>query len=66
MKSNNNNDNNTDILVGRLSELTNDIEKKDNNKIIGTIKNIGREIYDIAKRIGCNILATIIKDNVGI
>ena len=55
-----------DILVGDIAELNKAMKDKDENRIVAFMKRAGKEIYDIAKKVGCTLLAAYIKPFVGL
>lgn len=66
IKENTNNNDDDDILVGELTQMSKAIGNKDNTKIVYILKNFGKQIYDIAKKVGCTILAKYIANNIGL
>ena len=61
-----NNDDEQDILIGELAKLNKALEQRDQNKISDFLKNAGKQVLDIAKRIGCPIIVAFIKNQLGL
>jgi len=55
-----------DILIGELSKLNQALEQKDENKVITVVKSCGKQLFDIAKRIGCSLIATFLAGELGL
>ena len=55
-----------DMLIGDLTHLNNALEKKDDKKIVSIIKTCGSQLFDVAKRIGCSLMASLISGQLGL
>lgn len=54
-----------DIMVGELVQIKNAVQKKDENKFLGLLRQSGKQFYDIAKSLGCAVLAKYISNQLG-
>jgi len=54
-----------DIMVGELVQIKNAVQKKDENKFLGLLKQSGKQFYDIAKSLGCAVLSKYISSQLG-
>ena len=55
-----------DILIGKLAEAKLAANKNDYSGAVEIIKRIGKELYIIARTIGCSLIASLIKSQTGI
>lgn len=55
-----------DILIGEVVKALKMIKENKKQDVIAHIKNIGTKLYDIAKSIGCSVVAKIIAAEAGI
>lgn len=55
-----------DILIGKLAEAKREANKNDYSGAVEIIKKIGKELYIIARTIGCSLIASLIKNQTGI
>lgn len=53
-------------LIGKTSNLQEAAKNKDHNKFVAALKAGGQELLDIAKRVGCSLLATYLAGQLGI
>lgn len=60
LKNNTDNDEENDILIGEVSKALKALKEKRKQKAIETIKKIGKQLYEIAKSIGCSVVATLL------
>lgn len=54
-----------DIMVGELVQIKNAVQKKDENKFLGLLRQSGKQFYEIAKSLGCAVLAKYISNQLG-
>lgn len=59
-------DDSNDILIGELTKVSHAAEEKNHDKMLKILKNCAKEVYDIAKKIGCSMLAKYILTMIGI
>lgn len=59
------NDDRIDIMVGELAQIKNALQEHDENKFFNLLKKSGKEFYDIAKSIGCSVVAKYISSQLG-
>ena len=52
-----------DITLGKLTKLKEVVKEKGGNKIYRILKLISSEVYDVAKQIGCLVIASNIRIN---
>ena len=65
LKNIDDNDDTNDILIGELTKISHAAEEKDDNKMVNILKTCAKEIYDIAKKVGCSVLAKYITYKIG-
>lgn len=65
LKGTNDNDDTNDILIGELTKISHAAKEKDDNKMVNILKTCAKEIYDIAKKVGCSVLAKFISYKIG-
>lgn len=66
LKNNGDNDDAKDVLIGELTKVSHAAKEKDENKIIDILQTCGKEIYDIAKKVGCSVFAKYIVSILGL
>lgn len=59
-------DDSNDILIGELTKISHAAEEKNHNKMVSILKTCAKEVYDIAKKVGCSVLAKYISTTIGI
>lgn len=65
LKNENENEEN-DILIGEVTKALKMIKEEKKQEAVGHIKSIGKKLYDIAKSIGCSVVAKIITSEMGL
>lgn len=66
LKEDNSGDENIDIMLGDVTKAGKAVKNNNKAAAIQILKSAGRELYDIAKTIGCSLIATIINNRLGI
>lgn len=66
MKENNCSDEDSDIVLGDVTRATKAIKNNDKSTAIRILKEAGSKLYDIAKSIGCSLVVTLLKEQIGI
>ncbi len=66
LKAANSGDEDMDIILGDVSRASRAIKENNDKTAIQILKSAGNKLYDIAKTIGCNLVATILKNQLGI
>ena len=65
LKSSDGNDE-TDILIGDIARATIAIKENRKQDVISILKSAGQKLYDIAKSIGCTIIAKMLTNEMGL
>ena len=65
LKNIDDNDDTNDILIGELTKISHAAKEKDDNKMVNILKTCAKEVYDIAKKVGCSVLAKFISYKIG-
>lgn len=63
---NSNSDDENDILIGDVARATKAIKENRKQEVLSILKNAGKKLYDIAKSIGCTIIAKILINELGL
>lgn len=66
LKSDNSGDEDIDIMLGDVSRASKAIRDNNEHNAVQILKSAGSKLYDIAKTIGCTLVASIIKRQLGI
>ena len=66
LKGDNSSDEDIDIMLGDVSRASKAIKDNDKQTAVQILKSAGSKLYDIAKTIGCALVASIIKSQLGI
>ena len=53
-----------EILNGKLTEIKVAAKEKDKSKVLEALKTVGKEAYDIAKKVGCDLIMEILKGTI--
>lgn len=61
LKSDESGDEDVDIMLGDVSRMAKKIRENDQKSALNILKYAGGKLYDIAKTIGCSLVASIIK-----
>lgn len=54
------------ILLGKLSEAKQEVENEKIDAAINVLRTIGNKVYPIVEKIGCTLIAAIIKNRMGL
>lgn len=66
LKDDSSGDEDIDIMLGDVSRASKALKDKDEHVAVQILKSAGSKLYDIAKTIGCALVASIIKGQLGI
>lgn len=66
LKADESGDEDVDIMLGDVSRASKAIRENDQKSALNILKSAGNKLYDIAKSIGCSLIASIIKKQLGI
>lgn len=55
-----------EILIGEIAQIQQAAKEKNKKKLMDILNGVGTELYDIAKRIGCSLLASYLSLTLGI
>lgn len=66
LKSDNSGDEDIDIMLGDVTRASKEIKDNNAHTAVQILKSAGSKLYDIAKTIGCTLVASIIKNQLGI
>lgn len=66
LKADKSGDEDVDIMLGDVSRVSKAIRANDKKSALNILKSVGNKLYDISKSIGCSLIASIIKEELGI
>lgn len=66
LKKDNSGDEEIDIMLGDVSKAAKAVRENNKQNAVQILKAAGNKLYDIAKTIGCSLIAEIIKNELGI
>lgn len=66
LKADKSGDEDVDIMLGDVSRVSKAIRENDQKSALNILKSVGNKLYDISKSIGCSLIASIIKEGLGI
>lgn len=55
-----------EILIGKITQIQQAAREKDKMKLVDILNRAGKELYDMAKRVGCSLLASYLSLTLGI